>query len=72
MPSCKRCQFVKDEDRVLPSVSVAQPRRSMDKTSIAECDDKIVQSMSVAQPRVTVDQPTNIEVRCQDARVDVR
>jgi hypothetical protein len=55
----------------LPSVSVAQPRRSMDQPSIAEYDDKIMQSMSVAQPRVSVNQPTNIEVRCQDARVDV-
>ena len=63
-------QYIEDEDRVLPSMSEAQPRMSVDQQSITECDDRIVQSMSVAQPRVSVDQPNNIEVRCQDASVD--
>ena len=43
--------YAEGEDRVLPSLSVAQPRMSMEQPSIAECDDRILRSMSVDQPK---------------------
>ena len=63
-------EYSKCEDRILPSMSVAQLRVSVDQPNVAKCEDRILPSMSVAQPRVSVDQPSIAKMRCQDARVD--
>jgi hypothetical protein len=63
-------QCTEYEDRVLPMLSVAQPRINMVQQNNIECNVRIMRGVSVAQPRVSVDQPSNIEMRCQDDSVD--